>query len=335
MTRHTGTITIFARALEPIHHGQGTEGNMSIIRRQDVVQRDGTLARVPTISGNSVRHMIRDGGVRYALDAMGIPDGSLSKPVVDLLFSGGSLGGKNGSTLAKARRVAELFPVLSLLGYSAGARIQAGRLEVHNLHLVCDENARRAPMDLIAEHEASMALTMRAGAYVSDDFGTRHDAARIASAQRYLAIEDAAKVDAGGEKKGKAKAEKPDDSTQMIYSYETIAAGSCWYGGVDYRDITDREFDALKASFSHACYGRAPDGGFIYAVGAKRGVGLGKMSWHFANAERIVTAPTFESRGSLLPTTLTQESSAHLDAYTASLRERRDEIMRELEELAS
>lgn len=336
MTTHTtGAIHIFARALEPLHHGQGAEGNMQVLRRQEVPQPDGTIARVPYISGNSIRHMIRECGVRFALDAMGIEDGALSKSVVDLLFSGGNLGGKTPPTLARARRIAELFPIIAALGYSAGSRIQPGKLDVGALHLVCAENGWRIDTQALATHDCMPMLGMRAGAFVSDDFGTRHDAARSLAGQRYLAIEDRAKADASGEaKKGRVKEDKPDDSTQMIYSYETISPGAAFYGSIIYRDLTDRELDALRSALSYACSGRAPDGGYLFTVGAKRGTGLGKMSWHFDGAIRHVTAPTSTPSDAMLPVVSTAEPSAALAVYAERLREHRDEIVTLLRELS-
>jgi len=82
---------------------------------------------VPFISGNSFKHTIREAGVDHALTAMGVADGSLTKPVVDLLFSGGHLS-KSGSAvnLSKARALAELFPILGVCGYSA----RSGHIEI-------------------------------------------------------------------------------------------------------------------------------------------------------------------------------------------------------------
>jgi len=88
MQSTTGRIDITATAIDSIHHGGTTAGNTQLLRTQDIILPDGTEARIPYISGNSFRHKIRAAGARHALDVMGITTG-LSKPVVDLLFSGG------------------------------------------------------------------------------------------------------------------------------------------------------------------------------------------------------------------------------------------------------
>ena len=180
---YTGRIDIAALALDPIHHGAGTEGNTVVLRRQEIAREDGTLDLVPFISGNSIRHMIRNAGVLFALEAMGVQPESLSKGVVDLLFSGGSLGGKNSPTTAQAKRIEQMFPILSLMGYSAGNRIESGRLEVHHLHLVCEENMWRKPDSFASER-----WFVPASAQTGSQFGTRHDASRSASASRFLAL---------------------------------------------------------------------------------------------------------------------------------------------------
>lgn len=323
--RHTGRVEIDATALEALHHGHGTEGNTQVLRRQEIVTPDGEIATVPFISGNSLRHMLRDAGVRYALDAMGVPDASMSKGTIDLLFSGGSLGGKHSLTLAKARRVAELFPILSVLGYSAGTRIQPGKIEMQHLHLVCEENAHRAP----AMTEATE-LLRHAGAFVGEEFGTRHDAGRLPYAQRLLGapkpIED--------EKKGRTKAAKDDDSTQMIYEWEVVLPGARFWGGFGYRDLSPRELDALRSALSYACEGRHHDG-YLFRVGAKRGTGHGLMVWRLAGSVRTVEVVSHTPSDTLMPALIERDDPGPLGGYVAHLREHRDEIVSLLEEIGA
>ena len=326
--RHTGRIDITATALEALHHGQGAEGNTQVLRRQEIVTPDGEIATVPFISGNSLRHMLRDAGVRYALDAMGVPDGSLSKGTIDLLFSGGSLGGKASVTLAKARAVAELFPILSVLGYSAGSRIQPGKIEVGHLHLVCEENQHRMPRlePLALRH---------AGAFVGEEFGTRHDAARLPYAQRLLGAPRPAPEEP--EKKGRTKGAKDEESTQMIYDWEVVLPGSRFWGGITYRELSPIEIDALRSALSYACEGMHPDGGYLFRVGAKRGTGHGLMAWRLSGSVRTVDVPVSTPSDTMLPALVDREqpTSGWLGTYVTHLREHRDAIVSLLEEVSS
>lgn len=330
---YTGRIEIRAVALEAIHHGASTEGNTVTMRRQEVLLPDGSIDTVPFVSGNSLRHMLRDAGVRYALEAMGVAEGTLSKAVVDLLFSGGSLGGKNALTLAKAKRVADLFPVLSMLGYSSGSRIVGGRLEVGNLHLVAEQNLFRRVDSTPAD---SPRWAIDGNAQTGEQFGTRHDAARIAHASAYLALPaQAAEQAAADAPKGRTKEKKPAESTQMIYNWETVLPGAEFFGTIVYRALKESELSALISALSRACDGRHTDGGYVYHVGAKRGTGHGKMSWHFTGLARPVEVQRYESSDVMLPALVDDQRASRLDGYRETLAKRRSEILAELEEIAA
>jgi hypothetical protein len=318
---HSGQINIHATALEAIHHGAGTEGNTVVLRRQEIARDDGSVELVPFISGNSIRHMIRNAGVLFALEAMGIEHDSLSKGVVDLLFSGGSLGGKNSLTMAKAKRIEGLFPILSVLGYSAGSSIAGGRIDVHHLHLVCEENLFRMPEFLRGNPRWQVA----ASAQLSQEFGTRHDAARSAQAARYLALP-------APKEEGK-KTKKNEDSTQMIYEFEVIAPRAEFFGGIVYRGLKDQELDALASAISYACEG-AEGSGYLYRVGAKSSVGFGRMSWALHGWSRRIATPVVEPSAELMPA-VSSGGKERLEAYRKRLHEHRAEIMAELEELAA
>lgn len=327
---YTGRIEIEAIALDAIHHGAGTEGNTQVLRRQETLRADGTIDSVPFVSGNSIRHMLRNAGVLFALEAMAVEPESLSKAVVDLLFSGGSLGGKNSMTLEKSKRLEAMFPVLGLLGYSAGNTISSGRVEVWNLHLRCEQNVFRAP-GLVDTSDPRWQLD--GNAQTGSQFGTRHDSARIASATRYLAIADATRlIDTASTPKGKTKAPKNEESTQMIYDYETILPGAEFFGGIVYRGLKEPELDALVSALSYACDG-ADGSGYLYRVGAKSGTGLGRMRWHFRGLQRPVT-PTAMEESTLLPV-LSGGGSDRLEAYKVRLHEQKAAILAQLEEMAA
>lgn len=333
MTYTSGHIMIDATALEPLHHGAGTAGNTQVLRRQDVVTAAGELVRVPFISGNSLKHLVREAGVRFALDAMAVADGTLSKPVVDILFSGGHLS-KSGSSvdLSRARKLAELFPILSLCGYSAGNEMVGSKLRVGHLHLACEENAWRAPVGMTAEVRH---FELPAGSFISEDFGTRHESARLPHVSRLLLPEA---VEARAAAKSKAKdtpgaSEKAEGSTQMIYDYEVLIPGSRWWGRIDYVDISEGERDALWSALSYACQGLGGSGGHLFRVGAKSSIGLGLMEWRLSGHVRQLDIAPTRPDASLLPV-LSGDEGASLRGYATRLREQRDAILAALEEIA-
>jgi hypothetical protein len=174
-----------------------------------------------------------------------------------------------------------------------------------------------------------------AHAQTSTNFGTRHDAARLSTASRYLALADATRGDAelDAKKGAKVKATKGEESTQMIYEYEVIMPGAEFFGGIEYRALKEGELDALVSALSYACRGES-HGGYLYVVGAKSGTGLGRMRWHFRGLSRSIRPASMDADATLMPA-LSGGGSARLDAYKARLAENRAEILACLEELAA
>lgn len=244
-------IEIRATAIEPIHHGTGSIGNTSLLRQQQIITPDGRPARVPFISGNSLKHRIRYHAVRYMLDRVKPEPGSLTKAEIDLLFSGGSLS-KSGSAmdLSVIRRVSEHLPAVSLCGYSVGNVMTSSKVRASHLHLACEENAWRMPKDLIGDPRSGV----RAASARSEEFGTRHDSKRGQDATKLLDDQGA-------------------DSVQMIYSFQVISPGSVFWGSVEGVDLTEHELAALVTAFaygSEASHNKLP-----MHVGAKASTGFG------------------------------------------------------------
>lgn len=322
--RHNGRIDITATTLDALHHGAGTSGNTSLLRTQEIVLSDGAVGRVPFVSGNSLKHLVRDGAVRFALDAMAVGDGTLTKPVVDLLFSGGHLGKRGAAVpLDTARRIARMFPALSLCGYSAGNFMAASKVRCDNLHLLCVENAWRTPESFVGHP----LLEKRAGACRGEEFGTRHEASRLPHVRARMKLEE---KDATDKARAKAPTAKAGGSSQMIYDFETLKAGSVLWGAIYLEDLTDDELVALRSGLSAKCEGVGPDGGYVFRLGAKGSVGWGRVSLLFDGAMRRVSAPQFEA-ADLTPAIPTDD----LAAYAERLRDTRDEVLDLLHEVAT
>jgi len=243
-------VSIRALAIEPIHHGAGTSGNTALLRRQNIVTPDGESVRVPFVSGNSLKHRIRYHAAKFMIEALEVEDGTLAKGEIDLLFSGGSLT-KSGSVMdvARARKVAEWLPAVSMCGYSCGNVMTESKIMVANLHMVCSENAWRLPADL----EGSPHASRRCNGSTSEEFGTRHDTLRGQQATRLVDSESGA------------------DSVQMIYDFEVINAGAMFWSAIRCVDLTPREECALASSF---LYGSDTESVPMH-VGAKASTGYG------------------------------------------------------------
>lgn len=326
--KHTGKIDIIATALEPIVHGAGTSGNTQLLRMQEWFYVDERTqkpvrCRVPFISGNSIKHRLRDCAIRYALDAMGVEDGTLSKAEVDLLFSGGHLS-KSGSAvdLTAARKLSQLLPPLSLCGYSAGNAMEESKIAVSNLHVVCAENKARVPDHL----RDSPMLSLAAGSLRVEEFGTRHDQATKAVGRRWLeagAGEEVAtkkaKQLAGKSDKKTSAADDRGDSAQMIYTFQAIAAGAKLWGDVRFADLTELEQAALASAFHYGSTGRRGDD-LVMSVGAKSSIGYGSIRVELVTSLRIAP-PVYQT------TALATAGDDATGRYREHLRDRRDEIL--------
>jgi hypothetical protein len=298
--------------------------------------RTGEEYQVPFVSGNSLKHQIRAGAVRHALAAMAVPDGVLPRPVVQLLFSGGNLqSGGNSVNVARARRVARLFPALSLCGYAAGNWMERSKMRCGLLELVCRENGWLLPPSLRGHPCAGLS----AYDFRGEEFGTRHSPLRQPQASRYLPGDERAALDRekGSQLQRRAKKKKPKksaDSLQMIYDFETLRSGAVLYGEVSFDDLTPMEIEALRSGLSFACQGKHDENTYLYDFGAKSNVGFGRAAVGFDGAITRVLAPVETPTGDLLPVPRDRLDGADDAGYAAHLREHRDEILALLAEVA-
>lgn len=240
----------------PLHHGSGSSGNTSLLRTQDVLLPDGRQAAVPFVSGNSLRHQIRDALAWHTVTTLELPPASLTKSAVDLLWSGGAIA-KTGAQvdLDRARRIEDTYPALGLLGYAGGSDMVAGTLRVSNLHLVCQENAWRLPTHLVDHPHA----TKLAGLFRGEEFGTRHDVSNTA-VDRFVAA---------------AQEIIQPESTQMIYDVQVLKPGSILYGEIT---LTPAASETHHRIIRAALGLLAPNNKI--ALAAKTAVGYGQASVH-------------------------------------------------------
>ena len=239
--------------LSPFHHGAGSSGNTSILRRHEVITPDGHVARIPFLSAASVRHALRDRVAWHLADTIGLERRSLPKGAVDLLWTGGAVTTTGAETdLDMMRRIEELIPSISLFGYAARSDIVEGRLRASDMILACEENQWRISHDLIPDH----ILAKKAAYFVGDEFGTRHDIKTAAPSQFIDDIE----------------AIFGTSTTQMIFDTQIVKAGSWLTGSFTLTaGVTDREQMLAGAALELW----AP-GGQAH-IGAKNAQGLGHV----------------------------------------------------------
>ena len=150
------------QAAQAICHSAETIGNESLLMREDVRQKGGGFAAVPIISGDAMRHGLREAAAYTFLDAAGLLDEpALSEAALRLLFAGGMVTGRGDASVISLdayREMVDLVPSLKLLGGCTNSRVIPGQLAVDAAVLVCTETehllGRASPwvLDWAREH---------------------------------------------------------------------------------------------------------------------------------------------------------------------------------------
>lgn len=309
--------------LSALHHGQGTEGNVSLFRTGRFIV-DGEPQDVPYVTGNAIKHVvIREPGVRHMLRVLEVPDGSLSKAAVHLLWSGGALTTKGSAIdLGAYRAICEHIPVLSLCGGALGNFMAESRISVGDARPVCAEHADRIdPSDAID----SRLLRVPVGHLYDVQMGTRHDPLRQQEVQRYLTAGEMRLLE-DGKREALAKREAKEhtdkgDSQQMIYERQVLAAGTQLVCRVYTKDLTEIEEAALWAAVNE--WMRLP------FIGAGKAVGNGEAALTIQASEPIALRYPEWRRAELPPELGENDGAARAmhARYETHLREHRRDIL--------
>lgn len=93
--------------------------------------------RLPVITGNSVRGILRDKLAAHLLDTIGM---QVDKETFNVLFSGGNISGSTKNDVERAKLVRQHFPMISLLGGGLGTMIMSGNLVSGFVYPICRES---------------------------------------------------------------------------------------------------------------------------------------------------------------------------------------------------
>lgn len=252
-----------------IHNGGEQNGIASMLRREKFVQTDGSVEKIPVISGNAIRGILRDTGMYDMLQKVGYgiqDDGKVTGLPLSafyFLFSGGALSstGESGINVEKFRKMKELIPLIGLFGGAIGNAIMPGKLKIGKLIPICKETLHLLPEKYRNENAESIWEYCQTEMYTRKD-DEKNDRVRgmIDTSVRELLTS------------GKAKAEitKASTAQQMMYRVESLAAGTQFYWKVILEDATEIEFEAFVNAlmvFSKAPY-----------IGGRSAVGHGEIS---------------------------------------------------------
>lgn len=271
---------ILLESAQPLAHHSETFGNTAVAMRRKVRQSDGSFAHVPVVTGDSMRHGLREAAAYALLDAAGMLDeADLSEAALRLLFAGGMITGASGGAvkLGDYRTMIDLIPPLALLGGCAQNRTIPGRLLVDDAVLVCAETRHILPahvIDWLTDHQGTDEIAS-CRAHVEEVTRVRMDPTLNPGKRRLLS--DGAQAEAEGRllasesasEKGDVIAKDREKSTMLPRSFETVVAGSIWWWSVEAQCWTDMDEESFHVMLG-AFLARAQ-------VGGKKATGHGLM----------------------------------------------------------
>jgi hypothetical protein len=243
-----------ATAKSSISHGGNTQGTISLLRRELVIQPDGTALHVPVISGNGLRGRFRRIGEELLRDTLNY-EGKLSLTAAHALRAGGALAKVAGEPLSGSRlaRLRALIPQVGVFGCAAGGRILDSSLRVSKLIPHVTETAH------IIDHPSTISAfsLTQLESYAHQDESDAH------SFHEVLHV-DTVRLDSSG-------APILDDLTgdQMMFRVETFPIGTRFDATIQLDRATDLEqafFADVLAEFN--ARGR---------VGGRAGIGHGRL----------------------------------------------------------
>lgn len=251
------------------HNGGEQNGTTAQLRREKFVQPDGNVEAVPVISGNSIRGVLRDVGMKDMLVKLGYgvnEDGSLrglSLNAFYFFFSGGALSstGSDGLNIERYRELKKSIPLVGVFGGASGNAIMPGKLKVNKMIPICRETAHLLPEQYV---NASMQSIWD---YCQTEMYTRKDDEKNDKVRNLIAADDMNLLFGGTDKK---EITKSSTAQQMMYHTETFAAGTQFYWKITLEDPTELEFEAFIQTmvvYSRAAY-----------IGGKSATGHGEIA---------------------------------------------------------
>lgn len=308
-------------AQTPIAHASETMGNQSFAMRRKVRLQDGSFADVPVITGDTMRHGMREASAYAFLDAAGLlHDGNLTENALRLLFAGGMVSGRgDGGTinLDQYRELCELCPPLALFGGCASNRVIPGRLFVDDAVLVCQENQRYLPEWTLDHLKESVLSSSRA--HVEEAQRVRMDPTLDPGKRKLLSTGDQIAANARLLKSESAHAsdsaiEREETKSSMLpRTFERVVQGSMFYWSVQAHTYGPLDVDVLHTAL----------GVFLSnpTVGGKRATGHGKL--RVVTARQIAVARPSE-RADVIDTTALAGRTG--DLFRSHVRERAERI---------
>ena len=271
------SFSFVLEAQTPLAHHEENIGNQAIFMRRKVRQPDGRFVRVPYITGDSMRHGLREAGAYAFLDAAGLLDEqALGEAALRLLFAGGMVTGRGDAGIVNMDRYRELCtlcPPLKLLGGCCDNRTISGQLDVDEATLICAEQAHKMPPQIVEWLNGRESPSFREHLEVVQR--VRMDPL-LNPTKRELLLPDA-QVEVGKRLTSSEKAHSDDDavgrddtkSSMLPRTFERLAEGSLFWWRVTCHCTSELDVDTFMVLV----------GSFLARaqVGGKRGTGHGRL----------------------------------------------------------
>lgn len=290
------TITTILEAVTPIAHHSRSFGNSSIVMDEPIIQPDGSIEKVPVVTGDTMRHGMREAAAHAFLDAAGLlGERCLSEAALRLIYSGGQLSGPSGPSVSIAayRDMLELLPSLALLGGCVNNRMMHGRMVAGRALLICEQSmpvirhdqwtSEWLVEDVRGDHEldARSAVDLVQRVRMDPTMHPVHgrmlsEGASEAVAQRMLASEAASDA-------GDAVAAHAAKSSMMPRKHEVVIAGTRWVWPVTVELLSELDRDTFDLMLMNWLSDMI--------VGGKKGTGHGHMV-PIAMSKRMLLRPT-------------------------------------------
>lgn len=261
------------RAEQPIAHHSEVLGNAALLMRRTTRLPDGQFAEVPMVTGDTMRHGLREAAAFAYLDAAGLLGATLSEPALRLLFAGGMMTGSAGGSvrLGDYRELCELMPALALLGGCAQNRVIPGRMMVDEATLICTDTAHLLPEYVVEWMGVAPLSSQRA--HVEEAQRVRMDPLLDPTKRKLLVAADRQHVELRMELSESPVSDAQaveTKSTMLPRTYERIVQGSLFWWRVTATCWDELDVDTLMVMLAAFLY----DG----RVGGKRGTGCGLLT---------------------------------------------------------
>lgn len=298
-----------ATVVSSIIHGGDRAGTVTYLRREQIVQPDGSVEDVPVLSGNALRGILRDHSAEMLWMQLGQPE--LAMPVFHALWSGGSLA-KAGSgkaldpvRLAQLRR---LVPHVAIFGAAGGGRIIEGKLRVGKLVPLVTETAHIVPDRLASHCMSTYEDRVQLEHYTRTDDGRKATWRELGAAPQPAALTTCATGALITADPATGEVEPDEETTQMRYGVETLAAGTRLWCSFGLSHVTDLEW----AWFCQILAQWTASGGHI---GGRSAVGHGRLRLELDEFGSL--APALVRHAEI--TQQHAEIAAHADAHRAEI----------------